>query len=106
MDGNQSLRTEEDSVSNRPVDQVHSFTSSRSSHVPPSQGTIGTSTSWNSNSTDIGGYDKLSRGDVGYGGNAFTGSPDGKQVAESLLAKRLRDLGVGVPSRQDPFDGV
>ncbi|KAJ9148859.1 Succinate dehydrogenase [Pleurostoma richardsiae] len=42
-------------------------------------------------------YDKLSRGDVGYGGNAFappvrTGSSPG--AAEGLLSQRLRSLGV------------
>jgi hypothetical protein len=63
--------------------------------------------SWNSNSSGIGGYDKLNKGDVGYGGNVFAGSPDGKQVvAESLLAKKLRDLGVGVHGQQDRMDGI
>jgi hypothetical protein len=62
----------------------------------------GTSMSWESNSPTIGGYDKLSKGDFGYGGNVFAGSPDGKQVvAEGLLAKKLRDLGVGLQSQQD-----
>ncbi len=44
---------------------------------------------------DMGGYNKLNKGDVGYGGNAFAGSSNNKQVAgEGLLAKKLRDLGV------------
>jgi hypothetical protein len=65
------------------------------------------SMSWNSNSTSLGGYDKLSKGDVGYGGNAFAGSPDGKQVlAEGLLAKKLRDLGVGLQNQDDHLDGA
>ncbi|KAL2878862.1 hypothetical protein SGCOL_005830 [Colletotrichum sp. CLE4] len=43
-------------------------------------------------------YEKLSKGDVGYGGNAFapssgrSGSPGG--AAEGLLSQRLRSLGV------------
>lgn len=51
----------------------------------------------------IGSYDKLNKGDVGYGGNAFVGSPDGKQVAEGLLAKKLRDMGVRptLPGREN-----
>ncbi len=44
---------------------------------------------------DMGGYNKLNKGDAGYGGNAFTGSLNNKQLAgEGLLAKKLRDLGV------------
>lgn len=40
-------------------------------------------------------YDKLNRGDVGYGGNLFTtASMDGAFAAEGLLSKKLRSLGV------------
>ncbi|KAI0017513.1 hypothetical protein F4780DRAFT_772285 [Xylariomycetidae sp. FL0641] len=40
-------------------------------------------------------YEKLSKGDVGYGGNAFSGLINGNPaVAESLLSQRLRTLGV------------
>lgn len=82
-------------------DDVQSPSSSKSSQPPTSHGS-GMSISWNSNSPTIGGYDKLNKGDFGYGGNIFAGSPDGKQVvAEGLLAKKLRDLGVGIPSQQD-----
>jgi hypothetical protein len=83
---------------------IQSPTSSKSSRPPTSQGS---EMSWNSNSMSIGAYDKLNKGDVGYGGNVFAGSPDGKQVvAESLLAKKLRDLGVGLPTQQDSLDIV
>jgi hypothetical protein len=103
----QPKSTEDDAVQ-RPPD-IQSPTSSKSSRPPTSQGS-GTSMSWNSNSTGIGGiggYDKLNKGDIGYGGNVFGGSPDGKQViAEGLLAKKLRDLGVGVQSQQDRLDGM
>lgn len=47
-------------------------------------------------------YDKLSKGDVGYGGNAFlplvNGSPG---AAEGLLSQRLRSLGVQGQSLRD-----
>lgn len=103
----QPKRTEDDSAQ-RPPD-IQSPTSSKSSRPPTSQGS-GSAMSWNSNSTGIGGiggYDKLSKGDIGYGGNIFGGSPDGKQVAaEGLLAKKLRDLGVGVPGQQGRLDGM
>lgn len=85
-------------------DNIQSPTSSKSSQPPGSR--EGMQMSWTSSSTEIGGYDKLSKGDVGYGGNIFAGSPDGKQVAESLLAKKLRDLGVGIPNQQDCLDGI
>lgn len=40
-------------------------------------------------------YEKLSKGDVGYGGNAFSGSGRGSPgPAEGLLSQRLRSLGV------------
>ncbi|CAJ2512893.1 Uu.00g010120.m01.CDS01 [Anthostomella pinea] len=43
-------------------------------------------------------YNKLSKGDAGYGGNAFAGLINGNPVvAESLLSQRLRTLGVQGP---------
>ncbi|KFZ07746.1 hypothetical protein V501_06221 [Pseudogymnoascus sp. VKM F-4519 (FW-2642)] len=63
---------------------------------PPTQDGIG-STEWGA-STSGGGetYDKLCKGDIGYGGNAFvTPLLQGRQVAEGLLALKLRGLGVG-----------
>ncbi|KAI1334823.1 hypothetical protein F5Y15DRAFT_428654 [Xylariaceae sp. FL0016] len=40
-------------------------------------------------------YNKLNKGDVGYGGNPFAGLINGNPtVAESLLSQRLRTLGV------------
>lgn len=75
--------------------QILSPTSSKSSQPPTSHGS-GMSTSWNSSSTDIGSYDKLSKGDVGYGGNAFTGMQNGLHASsEGLLALKLKSLGVG-----------
>jgi hypothetical protein len=98
------MRSEEDEAQ-RPPD-IQSPASSKNSGPPTSQGSR-TPLSWNSDSTGIGGYDKLHKGDIGYGGNVFGGSPDGKQVvAEGLLAKKLRDLGVGVPSHKDSQDGM
>ncbi|GAB1318998.1 Atos-like conserved domain-containing protein [Madurella fahalii] len=44
----------------------------------------------------LGSYDKLSKGDIGYGGNAFALPPasGSRATAEGLLSKRLRSLGV------------
>jgi hypothetical protein len=99
------IRSDEESSRERPSD-IHSTSSSKSSQPPTSNGSR-TSMSWNSNSPGIGGYDKLNKGDIGYGGNIFAGSPDGKQVvAEGLLARKLRDLGVGIPSQQDSVDDL
>ncbi|KAL2023383.1 hypothetical protein VTK56DRAFT_2740 [Thermocarpiscus australiensis] len=49
-------------------------------------------------SAGVGSYDKLSRGDVGYGGNASGGAP--ASPAEGLLSKRLRSLGVHSSQQQ------
>lgn len=55
-----------------------------------------TSSSWNTNSSSSGIYDKLSKGDVGYGGNAFARSYNNQQIGpEGLLAQKLKSLGVG-----------
>jgi hypothetical protein len=90
--------------------QAQSPASSKSSRHPTSPDyrlpmSVSTS-SWISNSnTGVGGYDKLSKGDVGYGGNAFTGLHNGSQVAsDSLLAIKLKSLGVGKLG-QEPFTG-
>ncbi|TAQ91261.1 hypothetical protein B7494_g386 [Chlorociboria aeruginascens] len=85
-----------------PGNELQSPTSSKSSRPPTSQGSA---MSWSSNGTGICLYDKLNKGDVGYGGHAFVGQ-DGKQMAEGLLAKKLRDLGVGLPSQPDQLDGL
>jgi hypothetical protein len=100
------VRNEDDAGQDRPSN-IQSPNSSKSSR-PTTSHESGMSMSWNSNSTSgIHGYDKLNKGDIGYGGNAFASSPDGKQVvAEGLLAKKLRDLGVGVSSQQDRLDGM
>ena len=98
-------RSDDDSVQQR-LSDIQSSSSSKSSQPLTSHGS-GTSMSWNSNSPSTGGYSKLNKGDVGYGGNIFAGSPDGKQVvAEGLLAKKLRDLGVGIASQQDHVDDI
>ncbi|KAH8590482.1 hypothetical protein B0O99DRAFT_634473 [Bisporella sp. PMI_857] len=76
---------------------IQSPSSSKSSRPPTSQGS---EMSWTGTDSL---YGKLSKGEAGYGGNIFKGSPDGKQVvAESLLAKRLR--GVGLSGQLD-LDG-
>ena len=70
--------------------------SSRSSRPPTS------SESDSSSNMDSSLYGKLNKGDSGYGGNIFTDSSDGLHVAESLLAKRLR--GVGLSNQQNLDD--
>jgi hypothetical protein len=96
------IQPDDDFGQQRPSN-VQSPTSTKSSRPPTSQG--GHSISWDNNSADIGGYGKLSKGDAGYGGNIFSSSPDGtQQIAEGLLAKKLRDLGVGMQSPQDNHD--
>jgi hypothetical protein len=98
-------RSDDDSVQQR-LSDIQSSSSSKSSQPVTSHGS-GASMSWNSNSPSTGGYGKLNKGDVGYGGNIFAGFPDGKQVvAEGLLAKKLRDLGVGIASQQDHVDDI
>ena len=100
-----SVRRDNDSGQQQAA-SVQSPTSSKSSRPPTSQG--GMSMSWNSNSSGNGGdYGKLNKGDFGYGGNVFSTSPDGKQkVAEGLLAKKLRDLGVGMQNSQESQDNI
>lgn len=85
-----------------PFEGIHSPSSSKNSRPTTS---LDSEMSW-TQSPNIGSYDKLNKGDVGYGGNAFTGSPDGKQAAEGLLAKKLRDMGVRPNHQYDRLDGV
>ncbi|KAI1122145.1 hypothetical protein F5Y10DRAFT_254726 [Nemania abortiva] len=55
---------------------------------------------WGVYDSQIDQYNKLNKGDVGYGGNAFAGLINGNPVvAESLLSQRLRSLGVQKPAR-------
>ncbi|KAF2967520.1 hypothetical protein GQX73_g6052 [Xylaria multiplex] len=69
---------------------------------PLSPGSLRPTTQGSSNPSNWSGYDgqidkynKLSKGDVGYGGNAFAGIINGNPaIAESLLSQRLRSLGV------------
>ena len=83
--------------------QIQSPTSSKGSRASISQDS-GLSESWiSASSSSISGYDKLSKGDVGYGGNAFNGMHNGQQAAaEGLLAKKLRSLGVGKTGQESP----
>jgi hypothetical protein len=95
-------RPRADSAEDRPNNLLLQTSGSR----PSTSQEFTSSISWNSNS-DTGDYGKLNKGDIGYGGNIFGGSPDGKPfAAEGLLARKLRDLGVGMPSQQDRLDGM
>lgn len=50
-------------------------------------------------------YDKLNKGDVGYGGNAFSNLINGRPgTAEGLLSQRLRTLGVEAEVSQGSND--
>lgn len=50
---------------------------------------------WSGHDGPLDQYNKLSKGDIGYGGNAFAGLINGNPaVAESLLSQRLKSLGV------------
>jgi hypothetical protein len=74
---------------------LQSPTSSKSS-CPPTSHNAEMAGSWDSSIMGLGTYDKLSKGDIGYGGNAFTSALNGQRaVAEGLLAKKLKGLGVG-----------
>jgi hypothetical protein len=85
--------------------QVQSLTSSKSSR--PTTKDSGLAASWASSSSEIGCYDKLNKGDVGYGGNAFAGLHNGQQAAtEGLLAKKLKGLGVGRMGQDLPTDSI
>ncbi|KAI1383145.1 uncharacterized protein F4822DRAFT_93942 [Hypoxylon trugodes] len=58
--------------------------------------------SWGGLDGRISTYDKLSKGDKGYGGNAFARLINGNTgVAESLLSQRLRSLGVQGQGNRD-----
>ncbi|KAI0140082.1 hypothetical protein F4776DRAFT_615407 [Hypoxylon sp. NC0597] len=58
--------------------------------------------SWSGLDGQIGRYNKLNKGDVGYGGNAFAHLINGNTgVAESLLSQRLRSLGVQGQATQE-----
>ncbi|KAI1770840.1 hypothetical protein F4818DRAFT_431199 [Hypoxylon cercidicola] len=58
---------------------------------------------WDSLDSQISRYDKLNKGDVGYGGNAFAHLINGNTgVAESLLSQRLRSLGVQGLANKEP----
>lgn len=82
---------------------VQSPCSSKSSQPPTSRSSE--SMSWHSDSTGVvGSYDKLNKGDSGYGGKFLAGSPDSKVVAEGLLAQKLKDLGVRMKHSQDEAD--
>jgi hypothetical protein len=67
----------------------------------PSTTDSGAATPWDTAAR----YEKLNKGDFGYGGNAF--SLDGTRAlggAEGLLSQRLRSLGVEAPSPPDPAE--
>ncbi|KAI0478636.1 hypothetical protein GGR56DRAFT_689554 [Xylariaceae sp. FL0804] len=79
-----------------PGHQSHSPNSSQSQTSRPTTQNSSNVSSWGGFGYEqVDRYDKLHKGDVGYGGNAFAGLINGNPaVAESLLSQRLRTLGV------------
>ncbi|KAI0132144.1 hypothetical protein BJ170DRAFT_232847 [Xylariales sp. AK1849] len=58
--------------------------------------------SWGDLGSHFDRYSKLNKGDVGYGGNAFSGLINGNTgAAEGLLSQRLRSLGVQGRKQQE-----
>ncbi|GAD96531.1 hypothetical protein NFIA_012790 [Paecilomyces variotii No. 5] len=71
-----------------------------------SSGVFGTGTTSSSQDVDppehmAGLYNKLSKGDAGYGGYPFSSGSSASEAGESLLAKRLRDLEVKKQEERD-----
>lgn len=68
---------------------------SQDTFPPSTQNSSISSSSFGGVDSQISRYDKLRKGDVGYGGNAFSSLINGNPgVAEGLLSQRLRTLGV------------
>lgn len=65
---------------------------SRPQHYTDSQ--VSDSSGVKTSESTVGLYNKLNKGDVGYGGYPFGSLSSGSDAGESLLAKRLRGLGV------------
>ncbi|KAI9816221.1 MAG: hypothetical protein M1827_001822 [Pycnora praestabilis] len=83
--------------------EIRSPISDKTNRLPTSLISPGMSSSWrssNSNSSD-GCYDKLNKGDIGYGGNAFGQLANGSEAGEGLLARRLKGLDVQRSSHKD-----
>ncbi|KAI1747545.1 hypothetical protein F4782DRAFT_520728 [Xylaria castorea] len=97
------------SQTRRPPEDGSSVLGTYNPHSPESSQTSRPTTQASSNLSDWDGYDgqtdkynKLNKGDVGYGGNAFSGLINGNPaVAESLLSQRLRSLGVQKPAHEE-----
>ncbi|KAI0970179.1 hypothetical protein F4678DRAFT_437738, partial [Xylaria arbuscula] len=90
-----------------PMDDGNGTLVTQTPYSPESSGgmTQGSSdvSNWTGYSGQIDKYDKLNKGDVGYGGNAFAGLINGNPAfAESLLSQRLRSLGVEKPGQAEP----
>ncbi|KAI9869839.1 MAG: hypothetical protein M1830_005041, partial [Pleopsidium flavum] len=86
-------------IGSRPTSasDMQSPTSDKTSRLPNSLASPGMSSSWRSNSSNSNssdGYNKLNKGDVGYGGNVFGHVSNGSENNEGLLARRLKGLDV------------
>jgi len=73
---------------------LHSPSSSRSSRPTTTSSQSDNAISWDTNEISLESYNKLKKGDAGYGGFAFSDNAFGRNVGEGLLAQKLKDLGV------------
>lgn len=73
---------------------LHSPSSSRSSRPTTTSSQSDNAMSWDNNTAISENYNKLKKGEAGYGGFAFSEHSSGKNVGEGLLARKLKDLGV------------
>ncbi|KAI0905440.1 hypothetical protein F4823DRAFT_611028 [Ustulina deusta] len=88
----------------RPIEDGNGLLRAQNLHSPgSSHSTIQDSSNmsnWGGYDGQIDKYNKLNKGDIGYGGNLFAGLINGNPViAESLLSQRLRSLGVEKPGQ-------
>ncbi|KAF7560523.1 hypothetical protein G7046_g3608 [Stylonectria norvegica] len=100
LDSDVSDTTNTTNITNAPTAGVRSPGSSQASR-PSTKDSAGAASPWGATL-----YEKLSKGDLGYGGNAFGLVPHGSPAgAEGLLSQRLRSLGVKGQRREPGPDG-
>jgi hypothetical protein len=97
-------RSLESDVSETATAVMQSPESSQASR-PATQGS-GADATWNGLDRELAKYDKLNKGDIGYGGNAFVSPKGSRGTPEGLLSQRLRSLGVqSSPPNEEGCEG-